>query len=250
MQDSESSSSLVNEPQSPAIQLSAIELRVLGSLMEKQLTTPDQYPLTLNSLLSACNQKSSREPVTNYQQGEVVRTLQLLEDKKLVRRELGSRSDKYSQQLINHIEQGKKQQGLLCVMMLRGPQTESELQTRTQRMDLFSDRGELVHCLERLCDRQTPYVVRLGHLPGQRGERFGHLFSGMPELKVTKTEALRAEATASRVDDDDSASLLALDIAELNDEIRSLRASNAELKSQLEKLYELTGYGDQLSVKN
>lgn len=250
MQDSESSSSPVNEPQSPAIQLSAIELRVLGSLMEKQLTTPDQYPLTLNSLLSACNQKSSREPVTNYQQGEVVRTLQLLEDKKLVRRELGSRSDKYSQQLINHIEQGKKQQGLLCVMMLRGPQTESELQTRTQRMDLFSDREELVHCLERLCDRQTPYVVRLGNLPGQRGERFGHLFSGMPELKVTKTAALSAEATASRVDDDDAASLLALDIAELNDEIRSLSASNAELKSQLEKLYELTGYGDQLSVKN
>ena len=248
MQDSESSSSLVNEPQPPAIQLSAIELRVLGSLMEKQLTTPDQYPLTLNSLLSACNQKSSREPVTNYQQGEVVRTLQLLEDKKLVRRELGSRSDKYSQQLINHIEQGKKQQGLLCVMMLRGPQTESELQTRTQRMDLFSDRDELVHCLERLCDRQTPYVVRLGHLPGQRGERFGHLFSGMPELKAPKAAVLRAAPDTSRVDNDESASLLALDIAELNDEIRVLRESNAELKSQLEKLYELTGFRDELTV--
>ena len=250
MQGPDSSASSVGDHLPTVIQLSAIELRVLGALMEKQLTTPDQYPLTLNSLVSACNQKSSRDPVTNYQQGEVVRTLQLLDDKKLVRRELGSRADKYSQLLMNYIEQGKKQQGLLCVMMLRGPQTESELQTRTQRMDLFSDREDLAHCLERLCDRQTPYVVRLGPTPGQRGERFGHLFSGMPELKTTKAAVVNADTSTSRTDDEESTSLLALDIAELNDEIRLLKESNLALKSQLEKLYELTGNSDELKVKN
>lgn len=244
MQDSENTCE--NGDDQLPIQLSAIEVRVLGALMEKQLTTPDQYPLTVNSLLNACNQKSSRDPVTNYQQGEVVHTLKLLEEKKLVRRELGSRSDKYSQQFMNFIEQGKKQQGVLCIMMLRGAQTESELQTRTQRMDLFSDRDDLAHCVERLCERENPYVVRLGHLPGQRGERFGHLFSGMPELQPSSANSIAHTAGAGHNANEDAVSLLELDIAELNDEIRTLKVANAALKAQLLKLYELTGNSSEL----
>lgn len=228
-------------PQAP--QLTAIELRVLGSLMEKQLTTPEQYPMTVNSIVTACNQKSSREPVTNYQQGEVVRTLQSLEDKRYVRREYGSRADKYSQHFMQQIELGKKQQAVLCVMMLRGPQTLSELQTRTQRMEQFVDKDELAHCIERLCDRELPYAIRLGHQPGQRGERFGHLFNGIPVAgSFSSSSGSDRESSSSNQKRQDAQLLLELEVAELSETVKSLQSDNAELKLQIARLYELTGF--------
>jgi len=165
----------------------------LGVLMEKQLTTPDQYPLTLNSVVTACNQKSSRDPVTNLTQGEVLRSLSELENKLYVRKERGSRAEKYSQNFMNHLELGRKQQALLCVMMLRGPQSVSELNSRTQRMCDFVDREDLERTTERLCDRNPPYVMKLSPQPGQRGERYAHLFSGTPK----QTSAAPAESERS-----------------------------------------------------
>jgi uncharacterized protein YceH (UPF0502 family) len=245
MQDSDGSNhdDDTSTPQAP--QLTAIELRVLGALMEKQLTTPEQYPLTVNSIMSACNQKSSREPVSNYNQGEVVRTLQSLEDKRYVRREFGSRADKYSQQFMQYIELGKKQQAVLCVMMLRGPQTVSELGTRTQRMEQFNGKDELIHCIERLCDREIPYAIRLGHQPGQRGERFGHLFSGMPELSDYSPPAAASNVRSSSDKyDQDALSVLELEVAELSETVKSLKSENEELKLQVNRLYELTGHSE------
>lgn len=226
-------------PQPP--QLTAIELRVLGSLMEKQLTTPDQYPLTVNSIITACNQKSSREPISSYQQGEIVRTLQSLEDRHLVRKEYGSRADKYSQLFIQHLDLGKKHQALLCLMMLRGPQTISELSTRTQRMELFSDKDDLTHSLERLCERELPFAIRLGHQPGQRGERFGHLFCGMPEIGTLSASA-NHQSTGMSADDRDIVSLLESEMSDLNKTVQELKMENRELRQQLESLYELTGH--------
>lgn len=228
-------------PQAP--QLTAIELRVLGALMEKQLNTPDQYPLTVNSIITACNQKSSREPISNYQQGEIVRALQGLEDKKYVRREFGSRSDKYSQHFMHQLELGKKHQALLCVMMLRGPQTLSELGTRTQRMNQFNDKDELSHCIDRLCEREIPYAIRLGHQPGQRGERFGHLFCGVPAMGDFPDTAgsSRASSSSSKADQE-TVALLELEVAELSDNVKTLQAENAALKQQMDRLYELTGH--------
>lgn len=224
-------------------QLTAIELRVLGVLMEKQLTTPDQYPLTVNSIITGCNQKSSREPITNYQQGELVRTLQGLEDKRFVRREFGSRADKYSQLFIQHLDLGKKHQALLCLMMLRGPQTLSELNTRTQRMELFSDKDELTHCLERLCERELPYAIRLGHQPGQRGERFGHLFNGVPELgQFTSSASPGNKSSRMSEDDQDMLSLLESEVNELGRCVQELKSENLVLRQQLESLYLLTGH--------
>lgn len=224
-------------------QLSAIELRVLGSLMEKQLTTPDQYPLSVNSILTACNQKSSRDPVTHYQQGDIVRTLQGLEDKRLIRKEYGSRADKYSQHFIQHLELGKKQQAVLCLMMLRGPQTLSELSTRTQRMEQFTDKDDLTHCIERLCERELPYAIRLGHQPGQRGERFGHLFCGIPEVGQSHPSGSTSNNPSHMSQEDqDTLSLLESDVVDLNNAIQKLKAENTTLKRQLEKLYELTGH--------
>ncbi len=186
--------------QATAPQLTAIELRVLGAFMEKQLTTPDAYPLTLNSIATACNQKSSRDPVSNYQQGDLKRALQGLIDKKFVEQEYGSRAEKYSQRFIKYLELGKKQQALLCVMMLRGPQTISELDTRTQRMCEFTNREDLEHCVDRLCNREIPFAIRLGQQPGQRGERIGHLFSGTTKRYsasrlYTTTQCLTEHAT-------------------------------------------------------
>jgi uncharacterized protein YceH (UPF0502 family) len=234
---------LENEASPPkAPQLTAIELRVLGALMEKQITTPDQYPLTVNSIISACNQKSSRDPVSSFEQGEIVRTLQNLEDRRFVRREFGSRADKYSQQFIQYLELGKKQQALLCVMMLRGPQTLSELCTRTLRMEVFSDKDELAHSVDRLCNRELPLAMRLGHQPGQRGERVGHLFCGTPEQGSHSTPVSNSQPRQNSSIDKDELEILTLEVAELRIIVEASNNKNVELKLLIEKLYELTGH--------
>jgi uncharacterized protein YceH (UPF0502 family) len=227
-------------PPSKPPQLLAIELRVLGALMEKQLTTPDQYPLTMNSIITACNQKSSREPVTNYHQGEVNRALNELEQRHFVRKEFGSRADKYSQHFMSQLELGKKQQALLCIMMLRGPQTLSELNTRTQRMGQFSNKEELAHCLERLCERDIPLVVRLGQQPGQRGERFGHLFSGNPE--IPHQPAKDATPRSHAANHSPSVDTGPTEVAALTEAVNQLKQENLALNVKIEQLYELTGH--------
>jgi len=231
-----------SEPAGPP-QLTAMELRVLGVLMEKQLTTPDQYPLTVNSLLSGCNQKSSRDPVTHYHQGELLRTLQQLSDKHFVRKEYSSRADKYSQLFIKQLELTNKHQAVLCLMMLRGPQTLSELTTRTQRMELFTDKDDLSHCVERLCERAMPCVVRLSPQPGQRGERFTHLFDDRHE------SSYQSVRTREHGSSDDSPrptgiypSATQPDLQELINSVIELQRENSLLKQQLAHLYELTGH--------
>lgn len=238
MQDTETTDSESSVPQ-----LTAIELRVLGALMEKQLTTPDQYPLTVNSILTACNQKSSRDPITNYAQGELLRTLQILEDKRFIRKEYGSRADKYSQLFMQHLELGKKQQALLCLLMLRGPQTISELNTRSQRMGLFSDKNDLTHCIERLCEREIPYAIKLGHQPGQRGDRYSMLFCGTPDSSYSaQGETEHTEKPKINTEDQDTLALLQLEVSELNQTLHELKQDNQVLRQQLSKLYELTGH--------
>ncbi|MFK7996218.1 MAG: YceH family protein [Granulosicoccus sp.] len=223
-------------------QLLSIELRVLGALMEKQLNTPDQYPLTVNSIITACNQKTGRDPVTNYHQGEVLRCLRELEEKNFVRKEYGSRSDKYSQQFISQLELGKKQQAVLCIMMLRGPQTISELSTRTQRMELFQDKDDLQHCVDRLCERGLPYAIHLG-TPGQRGERIAHLFSGTPVLGASVQRASVADAAPGLSEDDTTAlSVLELEVASLTEKIERIERENITLRHQIETLYRLSNH--------
>ena len=239
----------------PPPQLAGIELRVLGALMEKQLTTPDQYPLTVNGIITACNQKSNREPVSNYTQGEIVRTLQELQHKRFVVNEYGSRADKYSQHLIKHLQLGKKHQALLCVMMLRGPQTLSELNTRTQRMVEFTDKEDLEHTLNRLCNRAVPYVVRLSQQPGQRGERFTHLFSGVPSHSAFAGNDTSFSAKLDETPDNDERVDLSTtaktsvgqntkneEIADLQLQISALTEQSMLLRQQIARLYQLTGH--------
>jgi len=231
-------------------QLLAIELRVLGALMEKELTTPDAYPLTVNSIITACNQKSSRDPVTSYHQGEIRRALQELEDKHFVRREFGSRAEKFSQRFMDSLGLGKKQQALLSVMMLRGPQTLSELNTRTQRMCEFNDKQELEHCVERLCERDIPFAIRLGVQPGQRGERIGHLFSGVPTVaNATQTSITESHAEAEDAGPaQESNSSNHTEMQQLRKELSSLHETVSILQLELDEIKKLIQHSNNVST--
>ncbi len=162
--------------------LTPIQVRVLGCLLEKKETTPDQYPLTLNALRNACNQKSSRYPVVNYSEGEVGHTLRELEALDLVREEWGARVPKYqhlANKALNLYSQGI---ALICVLMLRGPQTLSELKTHSHRLFDFGDLDDVQFALQHLIEREPPLVTALPRQAGQKEGRYAHLLSGEPDI--------------------------------------------------------------------
>ena len=163
--------------------LSALEARVLGTLMEKQLATPDQYPLTLNSLVTGCNQKTSREPVSNYSKGEVENCLTGLRDRKLVELEYGSRASRYDQRLSRTLYLDKPAQAILTIMLLRGPQTVNELLQRSDRMVRFENPAAIQELLIALCQKTSPAFTHLPRQSGQREDRYTHLLCGEPDNK-------------------------------------------------------------------
>ncbi len=155
--------------------LHPVEVRVLGALIEKDITTPEYYPLTVNSLQNACNQKSSRDPVVNYDEETVVQALELLKNKGLVIRISGAghRVEKFAHRLGESLNLGRREMALLCVLMLRGPQTVGELRGRTERMHDFTDLDEVERCLQALAAREPePLTAPVG-----RG-RWAHLLGG------------------------------------------------------------------------
>lgn len=212
----------LQDASTPTALLTAIECRILGTLMEKQLSTPDAYPLTVNSLLSAANQKTNREPVTNYQQGEMVRSLRQLEARRLVRYEMGARSEKYEQRFTHEYNLSKKQQALLSVMMVRGPQAPNELMTRTQRLYEFTDRDDMLVSLERLTQGDNPFAVVIPRQSGQRDDRYGHILCGEVQIPTSHSASVKTAAS--------------------NTEIDTLKSEVAALRQQLEALYKLTGH--------
>jgi uncharacterized protein YceH (UPF0502 family) len=209
------------------------EARVVGSLLEKEITTPDQYPLSLNALTNACNQKSNRDPVMSLDEAEVLAALDSLRGKHLILEKsgFGSRVPKYQHRFCNTqfgtLQFSEQELGLVCVLLLRGPQTPGELRSRTQRLCRFSDVGEVEACLEALADREDgPFVVRLAREPGKRESRYAHLFSGeVPS---------GAAATSAAADPDHSPSLgarvyrLEQQVAELAEQLGRLRKSLGE----------------------
>lgn len=169
--------------------LDAMEARILGALMEKQLATPDQYPLTLNSLQLACNQKTSREPITNYDSGPLQRCLSSLQDRQLIAVDYGARAARYDQRLTRVLSVDKATQAILTVMLLRGPQTVAEILTRTQRMYEFDSSQALEEKLQTLCAKTTPLVIHIPRQAGQREERYTHLLCGQPDLTAIAAQA-------------------------------------------------------------
>lgn len=222
--------------QADEILLTAIEARVLGSLMEKQLTTPDAYPLTLNSLLLACNQKTSREPVSHYEQGELQRCMSQLQDKNWIHVDYSGRAARYDQRLSRVLSMDKATQAILNVMLLRGPQTLAEILSRTQRMFEFENLQAVEEKLESLCSKSIPHFVKIPRLAGQREDRYMHLLCGKPDLDAIA--AMVSTAKPSQALDDDRATQLEQKIITLENQVLLLQ-------KQIKVLMDLNGVSDE-----
>jgi len=205
--------------------LNEIEVRVLGSLIEKDITTPDYYPLSLNALVNACNQKSNRDPVMTLGEDAVRDALSSLQEKRLAGPASGadSRVTKYEHRLQEVFNFGRAETAVLCVLLLRGPQTPGELRGRTERMYRFEALDDVQSALQKLMQREPPLTKILPRQPGTKEARYAHLLSGdvqAPEAAPT--------ATAGNTSDDSAR------IARLEEEVASLRQEVADLKRQLE----------------
>ena len=183
------------------------ELRVIGCLMEKAVTTPDQYPLTLNALTNACNQKSSRDPVMSLDQGAVARTAQQLEEKALLSSSEGkSNVRKYTHRLCNtllsELQFSEAEYAVICLLMLRGPQTPGELRTRSGRLYDFDDNEDVKAVLQALMDREDgPLVARLARQSGRKDHEYTHLFAGEIDSVAEETGVAERSSALSQKDD-------------------------------------------------
>jgi len=227
------------------IQLSPIQARLIGVLLEKEITTPDQYPLSLNSLALGCNQKSNREPVMNLSETDVQNVLDELRDKKLIFEYTGtgSRVVKYKHRFCNtefsDLKFSRQQLAIICVMLLRGPQTPGELRARTNRLADFENVEEIeatLNKLHQLNDEQL--VVKLDREPGKRDSRYAHLFSGEDGLQVA-SQALENTNTINSIQDPTSMHPQVLErISQLEQQVTELTSQLTELKELVDILSE------------
>ena len=176
--------------------LTPMQVRVLGCLMEKKETTPEQYPLTLNSLRNACNQKTSRSPVVNYSEGEVGHTLRELEALELVREQWGARAPKYEHRANKALNLHSQGIAVLCVLMLRGPQTPGELKTHSHRLFDFDDLDDVEYAIQQLVAHEPSMAVALPRQPGQKEGRFAHLLCGEPDISAFAAPATPASVAS------------------------------------------------------
>ena len=204
--------------------LTPIQIRVLGCLIEKKETTPEQYPLTLNALRTACNQKTARQPVTAYTEGEVGHTVRELESLGLVREEWGARVARYEHLAGKVLGLQSKGLALLCPLMLRGPQTPGELKTNAHRLFDFDDLDDVQFALQRLAEHEPPLVMALPRQAGQKEVRYVHLLGGEPDL--AEFEAMMAAAPAG--------TSLGGRVEALESAVAKLQEELAELRSRLE----------------
>ena len=207
------------------------ETRVIGCLIEKSIVTPDQYPLTLNALTNACNQKSSRNPVMALQQGEVQHAIRDLEAKHLVRTEenFKSATEKYAQRFCNtrysDFQFDPPQLAIVCLLLLRGPQTPGELRARSDRLHTFADNADVVVAVNSLIERDAEsLLVKLPRTPGRKDAEYMHLFSGPVDIDAHASQAQGAKTSGSSQ---------RASVADLEERLSKLEAEVAELKEQL-----------------
>src|SRR5213594_1785143 len=183
--------------------LSDVEIRVLGSLVEKEITTPDYYPLSLNALVAACNQSSNRNPVTHFDEETVARAADTLRERKLVHLvdRFESRVSKYRHVLYETMNLGRPAIAVMCVLMLRGPQTAGEIRTRSNRLYNFSSLEEVEITLNSLMSGEAPFIVRLPRQSGQKEVRYAHLLSGEVTLTEPEVELDRIGKLEKEVED-------------------------------------------------
>ncbi|MBL8481926.1 MAG: YceH family protein [Rhodocyclaceae bacterium] len=202
------------------LQLTPVECRVLGVLIEKESTTPDVYPLTLNSLLSGCNQKTSRDPVMNLNDAEVQAALDALRAQTLVSESSGGRVWRYTHNAAKGLRLNSGEIALIAMLWLRGPQTPGELRIHCERLYKFADVDALEGYLERLALRDPPVVLRLARQPGAREARWAHCYSGTPSNPAPALEAESAGPAADR-------------LAQLEARVAALEAALGELRASL-----------------
>jgi uncharacterized protein len=205
-----------------SIELSPVAARVLGSLVEKEITTPEYYPLSLNALLNACNQKNNRDPVTNLDEDQIRQALHQLEDDGLAGPVRGteSRVSKYEHRLQEVFNFTRGEIAVLCVLLLRGPQTPGELRGRTERMHRFEELSDVHSALQKLMQRDPPLAMVLPRQPGTKESRYSHLLSG------EVTEIISSAPTADKSEG-------------LEAEVAALRQEVAELRAQVERVLRL-----------
>jgi uncharacterized protein len=193
--------------------LDAVELRVLGTLIEKEGTTPEYYPMSLNSLVAACNQKTNRWPVTEYDESDVTSGIEALRLRGYAASITGgSRVTKYAQRFTEKLNLGRRETAILCVLMLRGPQTVGEIKGRTERLYAFADLDETETVLHKMMDT---FVQKLPHAPGTKEPRYAHTLGGAVETP--------AAPAASGVYATDRISVLEAEVAQLREEVAELR---------------------------
>ncbi|MBI5633880.1 MAG: YceH family protein [Nitrospirae bacterium] len=206
------------------------EVRILGCLIEKELTTPEYYPLSLNSLTNACNQKSNRNPMVSYDESVVEQGLNRLQSKGLTRKTLtaGSRVEKYLHTILDRFDLSKPEMAVLCELMLRGPQTAGELRSRAERMSPFENLERVDETLRGLMEHDPALVILLPRETGRKERRFIHLLSGDRSRELPA----HAELSVPQVSTDEKINRMDGEIARLRNEIEELKQAFAEFRSQ------------------
>jgi uncharacterized protein YceH (UPF0502 family) len=217
-----------------SLNLTPVESRILGCLLEKERTTPETYPLTLNSLITACNQTTNRDPVTAYDERTVEEGIAGLRDKKLVTVVFGagSRVQKYRQTLPEHFNLDRPDFAVMAVLLLRGPQTAGELRSRTERLFHFASLEELEACLDGLARGDSPLINLLPQQPGQKERRYVQLFSADPESGYHP--ASHEAPTPRPFREDPRLQSLESEIAALREELDALKSQFTAFKKQFE----------------
>lgn len=219
------------------VELSAEQCRVIGVMLEKEVTTPDQYPLSLNGVTLGCNQKSNRDPVVQYSENDVQNIIDELKSKKLIFEQsgVGSRVVKYRHRFCNtefgDLKLSRQQLAIVCVMLLRGPQTPGELRTRTNRLAEFDNTLEVESVLEKMHDlNDEQLVVKLPREPGKRESRYAHLFSGEVDITALSSQSQstdrasgNSQGSIARIEQ------LELQVAQLTEQVEKMRLVIEEL---------------------
>ncbi len=215
--------------------LNDIEVRVLGCLLEKEMTTPEYYPLSLNALTNACNQKSNRDPVLNVEETDVVRALDALRFKGLAMQSAeGGRVPKYRHALAGKLFLEPPELALLGELLLRGPQTVGELRARAERMHPFPGLEDVEATLQELQEREAPLVVKLPRQPGRKEHRYAHLLAGEPQLSAEESTASPEAARVLVMAENERIAALEAEMATLREELAAMRRELEAFKTQFE----------------
>jgi len=214
--------------------LDEIEVRMLGALLEKDITTPEYYPLSLNALINACNQKSNRDPVMALDEGAVRSALESLNEKNLAGQATSadSRVPKYIHHLQEVFNFDRRESAVLCVLLLRGPQTPGELRGRTERMYKFDDLSAVESALHRLMEREPPLVMKLARQPGTKESRYAHLLAG--EMEEWSAPAESPLIATAGLQDEGRISRLETELESLRKEVADLREELKDFRKQFE----------------